>query len=140
VGLVRTDVSEERITAIIWVKRIGEIETLVVTSNSSMLQRNILTRTTRLHIPEGDFFSLLASFAVLVIRKGGCTQSASVTLLTTVEFVPTSDDHEHPSTFIMLSGRTLKEWRLGTSSNNIPLQNFRKMNPIIMKSAHVRLV
>jgi hypothetical protein len=33
VALVRTDVSEELIASIIWVTRIGELETLAVTSN-----------------------------------------------------------------------------------------------------------
>jgi hypothetical protein len=37
VALVRTDVSEERITSIIRVTTIGELGTLAVTSNPSML-------------------------------------------------------------------------------------------------------
>jgi hypothetical protein len=37
VALVRTDVSEERIASIIWVKRISELGTLDVISNSGAL-------------------------------------------------------------------------------------------------------
>jgi hypothetical protein len=56
VALLRTDVSEERITSIIMVTRIGELgKMLVVTSNRSTLRRNsthscetsVLTRATR---------------------------------------------------------------------------------------------
>jgi hypothetical protein len=74
VALVRTDVSEERSTSIIWVTRTGELETmLAVTSNQPMLRRNTipslvtlmmeelcssetqtLTRATRHNIPEDD--------------------------------------------------------------------------------------
>jgi hypothetical protein len=37
VALVRTDVSEERIAAIIWMTRIGKLRLLAVTSNQSKL-------------------------------------------------------------------------------------------------------
>jgi hypothetical protein len=40
IGLLRTDVSEERFASIIKVTRIGELGTLAVTSNQSMLRRN----------------------------------------------------------------------------------------------------
>jgi hypothetical protein len=41
VALVRTDVSEERITSIVRVTRVGELGTmLAVTSNRRMLRRN----------------------------------------------------------------------------------------------------
>jgi hypothetical protein len=53
VALVRTDVSEERITSVIEVTRIGELGTLAVTSNRSMLRRN--------NIPE-DRILLVAIF------------------------------------------------------------------------------
>jgi hypothetical protein len=65
VALVRTDVSEELSSSIIRVTRIGELETLPVTSNRRTLQRNmymmeatsssetsVLTRATRRNIPE----------------------------------------------------------------------------------------
>jgi hypothetical protein len=39
-GLVRTDVSEELSASIITVTRIGELETLAVTSNRRNLRRN----------------------------------------------------------------------------------------------------
>jgi hypothetical protein len=43
VALVRTDISEERITSIIRVTRIGEVRTtLAVTSNRSTLRRNTM--------------------------------------------------------------------------------------------------
>jgi demethoxyubiquinone hydroxylase (CLK1/Coq7/Cat5 family) len=42
VALVRTDVSKERTTSIIRVTRIGELGTLAITSNQSMLQRNTM--------------------------------------------------------------------------------------------------
>jgi hypothetical protein len=42
VVLIRTDISEEYITSTIRVTRIGELGTLAVTSNRSMLQRNIM--------------------------------------------------------------------------------------------------
>jgi hypothetical protein len=38
-ALVRTDISEERITSFITVTRIGELGMLAVTSNRSMLQK-----------------------------------------------------------------------------------------------------
>jgi hypothetical protein len=45
VGLIRTDVSEERIASIISVTRIGKLETtLDVTSNHSTLRRNTVTQ------------------------------------------------------------------------------------------------
>jgi hypothetical protein len=50
VALVRTDVSEERCASIIRVTKIGELGTLVVTSNRRTLGRN--TRATRCNIPE----------------------------------------------------------------------------------------
>jgi hypothetical protein len=40
VAHVRTDISEEFIVSIIRVARIGELETLAVTTNRSMLRRN----------------------------------------------------------------------------------------------------
>jgi hypothetical protein len=40
VSLVRTDVSEESITSIIRVKKIGELGTLTVTNNRNTLRRN----------------------------------------------------------------------------------------------------
>jgi hypothetical protein len=50
VALVRNDVSEERITPIIWVTRIGHLgTTLAVTRNRSTLRRN----STRRNNPEG---------------------------------------------------------------------------------------
>jgi hypothetical protein len=45
VALVRTDVSEERSVSIIRVTRIGELGTLVVTSNRRMLRRNTMRKT-----------------------------------------------------------------------------------------------
>jgi hypothetical protein len=69
VALIRTDISEERIASVIRVTRISELgTTLAVTSNWSLLWRNILvtlmmeatcfteilvlTRSTRHHVPE----------------------------------------------------------------------------------------
>jgi hypothetical protein len=59
VGLVRTDVSEERSASFIRVTRIGELgTTLAVTSNQRTLRSNtssetsVLTRATRRNIPE----------------------------------------------------------------------------------------
>jgi hypothetical protein len=45
VAHVRTDVSEERSTCITRVTRIGELDTLAVTSNQPMLQRNTMCRS-----------------------------------------------------------------------------------------------
>jgi hypothetical protein len=67
VALVGTDVSEECIASIIRVTRIGELETLAVTSNRSTLRRNalcVLTRATRRHIQEDcilhtEFYSVI---------------------------------------------------------------------------------
>jgi hypothetical protein len=66
VGLVGTDVSEERITYVNMVTGIGELgTTLVGTSNRSMMRRNtirgvsIISRATRCNIPEDSFFIVI---------------------------------------------------------------------------------
>jgi hypothetical protein len=51
VALVRTNVSEQRIAAIIRVARIVELGTTAVTSNRRK-RVSVLTRTTRRNIPE----------------------------------------------------------------------------------------
>jgi hypothetical protein len=51
VAVVRIDVSIERIVSIIRGKRISELGTLAVTSNSS--EMSVLIRATRRNIPEG---------------------------------------------------------------------------------------
>jgi hypothetical protein len=49
-ALVTTDVSEERIVSIIRVTRIGELGTLAVTSNRSMLPHGVTSQKTTFFI------------------------------------------------------------------------------------------
>jgi hypothetical protein len=88
VALVRTDVSEERISSIIRVTRIGELgTTLAVTSNRHKLRRNtytlmmkailssqtsVLTRVTRRNIPEDG------------IRHSHLRETSNLTLCATI--------------------------------------------------------
>jgi hypothetical protein len=61
VALVRTDVSEELRTSIIWVTRIGELRTLAVTRNRRTLRKILCDRVRRLLVTAN-----VASSSILV--------------------------------------------------------------------------
>jgi hypothetical protein len=63
-ALVRTEVSEERIAYIIRVTRIGELGTLAVTSNRSMLRRNLRLLVTDNAVPSSPILAALMMEAI----------------------------------------------------------------------------
>jgi hypothetical protein len=80
VGLVRTDVSEERNASMIRVARIGELgTTLAVTSNRCTLRRNTFLRSVRLLLVTA---SVVPSSPILVTLIMEALRSSETSVLT----------------------------------------------------------
>jgi hypothetical protein len=80
VALVRTDVSEERVSSIIRVTRIAEPGTLAVTSNRSKLRRNVPPNRPFLQESHGVTSQKKAFFVVTAVKTSNFTKSYIVFL------------------------------------------------------------
>jgi hypothetical protein len=114
VDLVRTDVSEERNTSIIRVKRIGELGTLAVTSNGSTLRR-----TTKLlvHANVGPSSSILFT----LMMEALCSSEMAVLTRTTRRNLPEDD---------ILHSNRRENLKYYTSVTGWTLQRRRYVSPV----------
>jgi hypothetical protein len=90
VALVRTDISEEHITSIISVTRIGELGPLAATSNRSVLQRNALTCDS-ISSQRALVASYCSSFLVTLMMEMICSSKTFVLTRATQHNIPEDD-------------------------------------------------